>query len=268
MDNVKNIKHIIVVLSGKGGVGKSTVAVQLALGLRQLDFKIGLLDIDLCGPSVPTMLNIENQSVFQSENGWIPIKTDGDYSISVMSIGFFLSNRNDAVIWRGPKKNSMIQQFVTGVAWDEDLDYLIVDTPPGTSDEHITFMQCLLKYNPDGAVLVTTPQIVAVNDVRRQVDFCRKTNLPIIGIVENMSGFICPHCSECSNVFSKGGGESLAEYINTTFLGAIPLCPSLGKSLEGQKDCSELLNQTSASPAIQQIVNKIKQICDEKHLLT
>ncbi|KAK3705181.1 hypothetical protein QZH41_013962, partial [Actinostola sp. cb2023] len=215
-DGLKSVKHVILVLSGKGGVGKSTVATQLAWSFYKAGHKVGLLDVDLCGPSVPRMMNLENQDVHQCSDGWVPVYTSPDQRLGVMSIGFLLQNRDDAIVWRGPKKNAMIKQFLTDVCWGE-LDFLIIDTPPGTSDEHITVVENLRQYNPDGAILVTTPQGMAITDVRREVTFCHKTKIPVIGMIENMSGFVCPPCSECTNVFSKGGGEALAQECKVPF---------------------------------------------------
>ncbi|KAL0273090.1 UNVERIFIED_CONTAM: hypothetical protein PYX00_005847 [Menopon gallinae] len=216
------VKNVIIVLSGKGGVGKSTVSTQIALALRKRGFDVGLLDVDLCGPSVPYLLNLENKQIFQSENGWVPVYTDEEQKLAVMSIGFLLRNRDDGVVWRGPKKTAMIKQFLNDVDW-QSIDYLVIDTPPGTSDEHITVMENLRLFKSKGAVIVTTPQAVAIEDVRKEVTFCKRTGIPILGIIENMSGYVCPFCSECTNLFSSGGGESLAEITQTTFLGRIPL---------------------------------------------
>ncbi|KAF2075992.1 hypothetical protein CYY_002699 [Polysphondylium violaceum] len=220
------IKHKILVLSGKGGVGKSTVSSQLALYLSHIGKKVGLLDIDLCGPSIPKMLGVENKEVHKSSSGWIPVYRDETQNLGVISIQFLLDKSDTPVIWRGPKKNSMIKQFIEDVCWGE-LDYLIIDTPPGTSDEHISVTEALLKHNPDGAILVTTPQAVSVSDVRKEISFCKLLGLPIIGIVENMSGYVCPHCSECTNIFSSEGGKLLAEQTNIPFLGKLPIDPYL-----------------------------------------
>ncbi|XP_057323815.1 cytosolic Fe-S cluster assembly factor NUBP2 homolog [Microplitis mediator] len=225
---LEGVKHIFMVLSGKGGVGKSTVSTQLALALQVSGFKVGILDVDLCGPSVPYLLNLEGKDVYQSSEGWIPVYTDDDKGLAVMSIGFLLKNRNDSIVWRGPKKTGMIKEFLNDVAWN-DIDYLIIDTPPGTSDEHITVMENLKGVKCDGAIIVTTPQAVAVDDVLREVTFCRKTGIPIIGIVENMSGFVCPTCSECTNIFSSGGGFALSEIVKVPFLAKLPIDPAIGK---------------------------------------
>lgn len=157
MENLNNVKNVILVLSGKGGVGKSTLSTQLALGLAAENHKVGLLDVDLCGPSIPRMLNLENSSIHQCDDGWLPVYVSPDKKLSVMSIGFLLGNKNDPVIWRGPKKNAMIKQFLTDVVWGE-LDFLVIDTPPGTSDEHLAVVENL-KGRTTGAILVTTPQV-------------------------------------------------------------------------------------------------------------
>ncbi|CAI8049951.1 Cytosolic Fe-S cluster assembly factor NUBP2 [Geodia barretti] len=253
---LSGVNHVILVLSGKGGVGKSTVTTQLALGLVEAGKKVGVLDVDLCGPSIPRMLGLSGADVHQSSSGWIPVFADHDQRLSVMSIAFLLAQEDDAVIWRGPKKNAMIKQFVTDVVWGS-LDYLLVDTPPGTSDEHISTLEALRTTNPDGAVLVSTPQAVALSDVRREVTFCRKTKLPILGLVENMSGFVCPHCSECSNLFSTGGGESLAQETNIPFLGRVPLDPRLAACLETGLNFSETHRDTSASTALSNLVQSL-----------
>ncbi|KAF9961376.1 Nucleotide-binding protein 2 [Mortierella alpina] len=220
------VKHIILVMSGKGGVGKSSVTTQLALSLTARGKTVGVLDIDLCGPSIPRMLGLDGRGVHQSSAGWVPVFADEKKQLCCMSIGFMLENKDDSVVWRGPKKTAMIRQFLTDTCWGE-LDYLIVDTPPGTSDENISIVEHLKAYNPDGVVLVTTPQAVALADVRKQVSFCRQVGVPILGLIENMSGFICPHCSECNNLFSAGGGEAMSEEFALNFLGRVPIDPTL-----------------------------------------
>lgn len=172
----------------------------------------------------------------KSSKSWTPVKVREDRELYVMSIAFLSANKNSAVIWRGPKKHAMIRQFLNDVNWGE-LDYLIIDTPPGTSDEHISLVECIRQFKePDGAILVTTPQLVACNDVRREITFCTKGKIPILGLVENMSGYTCPHCSECTNIFSSGGGKALCDLSNIKFLGSIPidanlcLCSEQGKS--------------------------------------
>ena len=245
---LSGVKRTILVLSGKGGVGKSTVAAQLALAFQQDGKKVGILDIDLCGPSIPKMFGVDQSEVHQCDEGWLPVYTNESQSMAIMSIAFLLSSNDDAVVWRGPKKNAMIKQFLTDVSWG-NRDILIIDTPPGTSDEHITVMESLKETTVcvDGAVLVTTPQAVAVGDVRRELTFCRKAKLPILGIVENMSGFSCPNCKECTNIFSKGGGKKLADHANVPFLGAVPIDPNISQSAETGDNFMENFENSSAA---------------------
>lgn len=232
--SLSKIKHIVLVLSGKGGVGKSSVTTQLALSLSLAGHSVGVLDIDLTGPSMPRMFDVEDAKVTQAPGGWLPVVVHsakpeaGLGELRCMSLGFLLRERGDAVVWRGPKKTAMIRQFLSDVLWEE-MDYLLVDTPPGTSDEHISLAESLLKdAKPSqlaGAVVVTTPQAVATADVRKELNFCSKTGIPVIGVVENMAGFVCPHCAECTDIFSRGGGEAMALEFNVRFLGAVPMDP-------------------------------------------
>lgn len=222
------------ILSGKGGVGKSSVTTQLALSLSLAGHSVGILDIDLTGPSIPRLFGIESSKVTQAPGGWLPVPVHADNptagvgSLSCMSLGFLLRERGDAVVWRGPKKTAMIRQFLSDVLWGE-IDYLLIDTPPGTSDEHISLAETLLKNafpgQVAGAVVVTTPQAVATADVKKELNFCTKTGINVIGVVENMSGFVCPNCSECTNVFSSGGGKVMAEEFSVKFLGSVPIDP-------------------------------------------
>lgn len=232
--SLSGVKHIVLVLSGKGGVGKSSVTTQLALSLSLAGKSVGVLDIDLTGPSIPRMFGIEDAKVTQAPGGWLPIPvhaadpTTNTGSLRVMSLGFLLPRRGDAVVWRGPKKTAMVRQFLNDVLWGE-MDYLLIDTPPGTSDEHISLAETLLdKARPgqvSGAVVVTTPQAIATADVRKELNFCVKTGIHVLGVVENMSGFVCPNCSECTHIFSKGGGQVMATDFNVPFLGSVPLDP-------------------------------------------
>ena len=255
---LSGVKRTILVLSGKGGVGKSTVAAQLALAYQQNGEKVGILDIDLCGPSIPKMFNVDNQEVHQCDAGWLPVYTDNTQTMAIMSIAFLLSANDEAVVWRGPKKNAMIKQFLTDVAW-VDRDILIIDTPPGTSDEHITVMECLREASVqiDGAILVTTPQAVAVGDVRRELTFCRKAKLKILGIVENMSGFVCPNCKDCTNIFSKGGGQKLAEHAKVPFLGAIPIDPHLAQAAETGENFMKEYENSVAAETLRSVLKQI-----------
>ena len=227
-------------MSGKGGVGKSTVATQLAMTMASLDQStenqadIGLLDIDICGPSVPRMLGLEGSDVHKSNTGWSPVYVEDNFA--VMSIGFLLPNKDDPVIWRGPRKDGLIKQFLTDVEWN-NLDYLFIDTPPGTSDEHISIVNYLAKTNLMGAVIVTTRQEVALLDVRKEVNFCKKTGMNVIGVVENMSQFVCPHCKCQSDIFPPitGGATKMCADMGVPLLAQVPLDPDLLRACESGK---------------------------------
>lgn len=221
-ERMNQIRQKIVVMSGKGGVGKSTVAVNLALGLYRAGFSVGLLDVDIHGPSIPQLLGLREQGVHMIEGEMQPLPVLD--RLSVMSIGFLVRNAEDAVIWRGPMKYSVIQQFLRDTAWGR-LDYLVVDSPPGTGDEPLAVAQLVGK--PAMAVLVTTPQDLAVSDVRRSVSFCKAVSLPVLGIVENMSGFVCPSCGHQIDIFKTGGGEILASEMNVPYLGRVPIDPGV-----------------------------------------
>jgi ATP-binding protein involved in chromosome partitioning len=219
------ITHKIMVLSGKGGVGKSTVAVNLAVGLAMAGKQVGLLDVDIHGPSVPKLLDIEGSQISGDGDVLFPARVAcGTGTLSVMSIGLLLRERDEAVIWRGPRKYGVIKQFLKDVEWGE-LDYLVVDSPPGTGDEPLAVAQLIEK--ADGAVVVTTPQEVAVQDVRRCIVFCRQVGLPVLGVVENMSGFTCPKCGELVKIFGADGGRAMAEEMGVPYLGAIPIGPEV-----------------------------------------
>ncbi|KAI8908858.1 hypothetical protein PhCBS80983_g01023 [Powellomyces hirtus] len=261
--HLSKVKHIVLVLSGKGGVGKSTVTTELALSLVEEGKRVGVLDIDLTGPSVPRMFGLENHQVHQASTGWVPVYTNESKSLAVMSLGFLLQNKDDAVVWRGPKKTAMIKQFLEDVAWG-DIDYLLIDTPPGTSDEHIAVVENLRDYNPDGAVIVTTPQAVALADVRKELNFCHKTKIPILGVVENMSGFICPYCTECSDIFSKGGGEAMAKEFNVDFLGRVPIDPTLTALIEAEGGTfSTRFTQSGIYPIFKDITKMVMSKCGD-----
>lgn len=247
------VKHIILVLSGKGGVGKSTLSTNLARALALDENKsVGLLDIDICGPSIPKTMGLEEEQVHQSASGWSPIYVQDN--LAVMSCGFLLTSLDDAVIWRGPKKNGLIKQFLRDVDWG-DLDYLVIDTPPGTSDEHLSVVSYLKECaNLRGAVIVTTPQEVALLDVRKQIDFCKRVNLNIIGLVENMSTFVCPKCSVESSIFRKSNGvEKLSKEQGLPVLGNVPLDPVIGKSCDEGSSCFENYPNSASVAAFKNI---------------
>jgi len=245
------IQHKIVVLSGKGGVGKSTVAVNLATALALNGLRVGLLDVDIHGPSVPTMLGLEHETLKGAEGDLQPVEFGG---LKVMSIGFLLQNPDDAIIWRGPMKMGVIKQFLTDVNWG-DLDYLIIDAPPGTGDEPLSL--CQLIQPLDGAVIVTTPQRVAAIDVRKSISFCKRLEVPVLGVVENMSGFVCPKCGELTQILPEGGGRKIAADMNVPFLGAIPLDPGIAQSGDSGKVFIYHLSETPTGKILQAIIDQI-----------
>src|SRR3989339_650726 len=249
------IKHKILVLSGKGGVGKSTVAANLAVAMSLAGKKVGLLDIDIHGPSIPKLLNLEDKKLLTLDNCFIPVPVSAN--LIVMSIGFMLPDKNSPVIWRGPMKYNMIKQFLTNVQWGE-LDYLIIDSPPGTGDEPLAIVQLL--GNADGAVIVTTPQEVALSDVRKGVSFCRNLDLPVIGVIENMSGFVCPKCGQITHIFKSGGGEKMSLEMDIPFLGSIPIDPGIVAACDSGEPYLQHYNKSSAAQAFQAAVGKILKI--------
>jgi ATP-binding protein involved in chromosome partitioning len=245
------IKHKVVVLSGKGGVGKSTVAVNLAAALMLAGKKVGLLDIDIHGPSIPTMLGIERETIIGGEAGLLPVEL-GD--LKVMSLGFMLRNQDDAVIWRGPMKMGVIKQFLKDVDWG-DLDYLIIDSPPGTGDEPLSV--CQLIGMLDGAVIVTTPQKVAAVDVRKSITFCRQLNVPVLGVIENMSGFVCPQCGTVTQILPTGGGKRIASDMGVPFLGSIPIDPQIAQACDNGRIFIQHYATTQTAKIIQQIIQPL-----------
>jgi len=213
-----DIRQKLLVLSGKGGVGKSTVAANLAVSLARAGKRVGLLDVDVHGPSIPKLMGLEGRPVQGAGEELLPVKVSDN--LGVMSIGFLLPSGKDPVIWRGPRKYHLIRQFLKDVLWGH-LDYLVVDSPPGTGDEPLSVAQ--LVGSPAAAIIVTTPQEVAISDVRRCVSFCNTLSLPVLGIVENMSGLLCPTCGQRIDLFKCGGGAALAKEMGVPFLGRIPI---------------------------------------------
>jgi Mrp family chromosome partitioning ATPase len=220
-----DVKHVILVLSGKGGVGKSTVSVNLAMALSNHGYSVGLADLDIHGPNIPTMLGVEDQHLTVMGNRIEPIRVTG--TLSIISMAFLLPSKETPIIWRGPMKMSAIRQFLEDVDWG-CLDYLVVDLPPGTGDEALSIIQ--LAPHITGAVIVTTPQDVATLDSRKAVRFIEKLGLRVLGIIENMSGMVCPHCKAEIDLFGKGGGEKAAKELGVPFLGAIPTDPEMRKA--------------------------------------
>jgi Mrp family chromosome partitioning ATPase len=251
------IQKKIVVLSGKGGVGKSTVAVNLATALALNGQRVGLLDVDIHGPSVPTMLGLENETLKGGPDGLFPVEFGG---LKIMSLGFLLQNPDDAVIWRGPMKMGVIKQFLTDVHWG-DLDYLIVDAPPGTGDEPLSI--CQLIQPLDGAIIVTTPQRVAAIDVRKSISFCRRLDVPVLGVVENMSGFVCPKCGEITQILPAGGGKIIASDMKVPYLGAIPMDPAIAQSGDTGKVFIYHSSKTPTGKIMQDIIDQITADLDK-----
>jgi len=250
--SMSRIRYKVLVLSGKGGVGKSTVAANLAMALATSGKKVGLLDVDIHGPSIPKMMGLESAQPAAGGGAIRPVLAGPN--LSVMSMGFLLQNATDAVVWRGPIKAGLIRQFLSEVAWG-DLDVLVVDCPPGTGDEPLSVAQMLGAGT--AAVVVTTPQAMAIADVRRSVTFCQKLQLRVLGIVENMSGFVCPHCSKSTNLFGTGGGEALAREMKVNFLGGIPLDAQIVESGDTGKPFASLLTGSPSARAFDHVVRGI-----------
>jgi len=285
------IRHKLLVLSGKGGVGKSTVAANLAVSFATQGFRTGLLDIDLHGPSIPKLLQLEGRTLDLHQSAMEPVTVElpslsgrgkgegqapvpipeshphptlsleGRGVLKVISIGFLLRNADDAVIWRGPLKMGVIKQFLRDVEWGE-LDYLVVDSPPGTGDEPLSI--CQLMPEADGAVVVTTPQDVSVTDVRKCITFCRQVKMPVLGVVENMSGFACPHCGKTTDLFKSGGGERMATEMAVPFLGRIPIDPAVVESGDAGRPVVSHYADSPSAVAFAQVTAAIRQRIEEQ----
>jgi len=253
------VKYKFMVLSGKGGVGKSSTAVNLAIGLAQQGYKVGIMDADIHGPNMPMMLGVEESKLIGTQEGITPIQTKS--GVKLVSVAFLLQNKDDAVIWRGPLKHSLIKQFLGEVAWGS-LDYLITDLPPGTGDEALSTAH-LIK-DVDGAIIVTTPQDVALLDSRKSVTFCRQLKIPLIGIVENMSGFTCPHCGKEIDLFKVGGGEKAAQEMGVPFLGRVPLDPKIVESTDSGVPFITKHPDAKAAKAFHQICQNWDKLLKEK----
>ena len=247
-ERMGRIKHKIIVLSGKGGVGKSTVAANLAIFLAVSGRTVGLLDVDIHGPSVPQLLNLHGYRIQMEGDTIFPVEFGEN--LKVMSIGFFLRSNKDAVIWRGPLKMGLIKQFLKDVKWG-DLDFLVIDSPPGTGDEPLSV--CQLIENADGAIIVTTPQALALADVRKSINFCRKLNWRVIGVIENMSGFLCPKCGEITEVFGSGGGERMSLEMRVPFLGRITIDPQVVQACDSGKPYLSQYENTGTAQAFKQV---------------
>jgi len=253
-ETLNKIKNRVLVFSGKGGVGKSTVAANLGLALSERQLKVGLLDIDIHGPNLAKMLGVENEKLVSAgEDKILPVAITKN--LSLVSMAFLIQDKDTPIIWRGPLKMKIIQQFLGDVVWG-NLDWLIVDSPPGTGDEPLSVVQLIPA---TGAVIVTTPQEVSVLDSRKAVNFARKLNLKIYGIIENMSGLTCPHCNKQINLFKEGGGERMAKEMGVPFLGRIPLDPRIVELGDSGKPFVLYHNKSEASKAFAKIVEKVLQ---------
>lgn len=248
------IRQKILVLSGKGGVGKSTVAVNLAMSLALAGYKVGVLDIDIHGPSIPKLLGLENEACGPTAEVNVIEPVPLGENLKVMSIGFLLRSARDAVVWRGPLKFKVIQQFLADVMWGP-LDVLVIDSPPGTGDEPLTVAQLIGR--PASAIVVTTPQDVALADVRRSITFCQQLHLQVLGVVENMSSFVCPHCGKTTDLFKSGGGALLAQEMDVPFLGKVPLDPQVVDSGDAGTPFVQRFAESPAARAFADIVRPL-----------
>ena len=251
-DAMKKIDKKLLVLSGKGGVGKSTVATNIAFALADAGKKVGLLDVDIHGPSIPRLTGLSGQQTGASEGRIEPIAVSEN--LKVLSVAFLLRDEHAAVVWRGPMKYSAIEQMLAETDWGE-LDYLVIDAPPGTGDEPLSVAQ-LVGENAS-AVVVTTPQMLATGDVQRCISFCKLLTLPIEGIVENMAGLLCPHCNETINIFGNDGGKALAKQHELDLLGSIPLDPAICAGGDMGKTIQDSKTREATANAFVQIVEKI-----------
>ena len=261
VSRLSKIKHKILVLSGKGGVGKSTVAVNLAVALAMEGRRTGLLDVDFHGPSVPMLLQLKGE-LFKAADGEGMLPVESSYGIKVVSLGFALGHSDEAVIWRGPMKMGVIKQLLTDVQWGE-LDYLVVDFPPGTGDEPLSIAQ--LIPHSDGAVIVTTPQDLSLQDVRKSINFCRTLKIPVLGVIENMSGLLCPHCGKMIDVFKSGGGENMARQMGVPFLGRIPIDPQIVGGGDEGKPFVYHQRETGAAQAFIRAIRPVLQLQEQSN---
>jgi len=252
-DETDPIRHRIMIMSGKGGVGKTTVAVNLALRLVENRKNVGLLDADITGPNIPKMLNIEDEELLIPV--YLPLGCD--HGLSVMSMAFMIE-KDAAVPWHGPLRTDFIRRFIEEMRWDQmgALDYLLIDLPPGTGDEPLSIAELI---DVDGAIIVTTPQDVALLDTRKAVNMARYLEIPVIGVIENMSGFVCPHCDCEIDLFGKGGGERVADEMGVPFLGSVPLDPLVARS--GDSGIPFVLEINSATArSFEEIADRVDEV--------
>lgn len=252
--SLSKIRNKFIVMSGKGGVGKTSVSVNLSIALAEKGFKVGLMDVDIHGPDIPRMLGLKGMLDVNDNRKLRPIAFSDN--LAAVSMESLMPVKDDASIWRGPVKHSAIRQFIGDVDWG-DLDYLIIDAPPGTGDEPLTVAQLI----PDArAVIVTTPQEVALADVRKSINFCKTVNMDIFGLVENMSGFTCPHCGEAVDLFGTGGGERTARSAGLPFLGKIPFDPEMVACGDAGVSIREKFADSGAARAFGDIVETVSTL--------
>lgn len=249
--SLEKIKNTIMVMSGKGGVGKTSVAVNVAIALAKKGFRVGLLDVDIHGPDIPRVLGLDGMMDLNANQKLAPIAYNDN--LSAVSIESLIVNKDDAIIWRGPMKYQAIQQFIGDVDWGE-LDYLIIDAPPGTGDEPLTIAQMIKKAK---AIIVTTPQEVSLADVRKSISFCKTVKMDIVGLIENMSGYVCPHCGEPVDLFGSGGGEKTAETAGIPFMGRIPFDPNVVKCGDTGVSFQEKYQDSPITLAFADVAEKI-----------
>ncbi|MGD0819800.1 MAG: Mrp/NBP35 family ATP-binding protein [Desulfomonilia bacterium] len=263
---ISRIKNTIMIMSGKGGVGKSTVAANLAAGLARKGYAVGILDGDIHGPNIPKILGVENQTLKGDKDGdMLPV--EAYKNLKVVSVGNLLENQDQPIIWRGPMKHSIMMHFLKDVNWGE-LDFLIVDLPPGTGDEPLSIAQIISQAHAEHtpyAVIVTTPQDVALLDSRKSVEFARALKLTMLGIIENMSTFSCPHCGHAIDLFKAGGGERAAHEMGVPFLGAIPIDPIVVKDTDNGKPFMLYDMSCVAGMAFQRIMDKVEKTLLKVH---
>ncbi len=252
------IRHKLIVMSGKGGVGKSTVAVNLAWTLAAQGAKVGLLDADVHGPNAATMTGTANARIQGSDESTL-LPVIAAHGLKIVSIAMLLEDRDTPMIWRGPMRSGVLRQFMADVEWGE-LDYLVADLPPGTGDEALTIVQSLP--DADGVIIVTTPQKVSQEDCRKAINFARKLEIPVIGVIENMSGFVCPNCGALTPIFSQGGGKSMAEEMAVPYLGALPLVPEVVELSDTGIPIGDKAAPTAIREAFAAIVSNITEELD------
>jgi len=251
--SLKKIKNKYIVLSGKGGVGKTSTSVNLSIALAKKGFNVGIMDVDLHGPDVPRMLGLKGMLDLTPNNKLNPIRYSDN--LKVVSIESMIASKDDAIIWRGPLKYSAIRQFIGEVEWGE-LDFLIIDSPPGTGDEPLTIAQTISDAK---AIIVTTPQEVSLADVRKSISFCRTVKMDILGLVENMSGFACPHCNKMVDLFGSGGGEKTATTAGIPFLGRIPFDPNVVSCGDNGISFQEKYGDSPVSRAFIELAEKVSK---------